>query len=156
MSFTFFISPLSLSKFSCLLFTITTLSHNEQPLWRGPQEQWQLSPKDLGGFAEVTMAKFYSRVLGFANWKHYRVFWRKKLRVLTVESTVLRRISPAFFASSSVWDGDLPDDQWSGWCHHVVWACKHSLWSSSREHSFLKSSEWSVGFTYVFRHGCTE
>lgn len=77
MSFVFYF-PLNHSKFSYLLLTIKTLSQNEQPLLRGSTKQWQWSTQVSGGFAKIKNDKFYSRVLGFANWKHYQVFQRKE------------------------------------------------------------------------------
>lgn len=65
------------------------------------------------------MAKFYSRVLGFANLKqpsNTQCVPKKteKLRVLILKCALLRRISRAFLASGLVRDGNLLDDPWSG------------------------------------------
>lgn len=62
---------------------------------------------------------------------------KENLRVLTVKSTFLRKISPVFLASGSVQDGNPLDNLWSGYWmsgslnngFQVVWICEHSFLS---------------------------
>lgn len=70
--------------------------------------------------------------------KHYQVTPTvpkgKKLRVLTVKSTFLRRIRAAFLASAFVQDGNLQmSDGLDNRCQ-VVWTCEHFFLSSSESY----------------------